>query len=101
MNLKELIKLSYQGAKKKIKKLEVEEGATLNEALESHLSYMYTSLSAYGEGSFKDVVITDREYHIIMKGIKKLEIINGYLLDKLHETSYMEVRGIDKELKVC
>lgn len=102
ITLEELISLSYQGAKKVIAKKDIEVVHTLNEALEEHLRYMYTSISKFGnENPFEEPTITQKEYFSIMKRIKKLEIINGYLLDKLNETSYMDINYIDKEKKVC
>lgn len=104
MKLEVFTSLTYQGAKKVVKKIPMEDVQALNEALEDHLTYMYTSINKFGEGSVSDVIVTEREYHIMMKGIKKLEIMNGYLLDKLNETFFMETtmeKDVDKKRKAC
>lgn len=102
VDLEVLITLTYQGAKRVLKKLTIEEIEPLKDAFEEHMMFMYNSISLYGNGDPMCPTVSEREYHIMMKGIKKLEIIYGYITDRLNETSFMDVnRGVDKELKVC
>lgn len=97
VGLEVLITLTYQGAKKVLRKLDIEEVKALRGAFEEHMVFMYNSISLYGKGT-----VSEREYHIMMKAIKKLEIIYGYITDRINETSFMDVnRGVDKQLKVC
>lgn len=103
MNIQMITNLTYQCARKYItKKMNDDEVVILKELLEEHLIYMYNSISLYGKGESSKVVVSEREYHIMMKGVKKLEIVYGYATDRINKTNYTSLyKNVDKKLKVC
>ena len=65
-----------------LKKVEIE--------VDDILSSLYQSISLFGE----DPDLTIKEYQIMMKGVKKLEVIKGFLIDRIEEKTYMEYEKV-------
>lgn len=87
----EIIKgLTYQGIKKILDNMNDEELTDVESELDNILSNLYSSVSLFGE----DTDLTIKEYQIMMKGIKKLEIIKGFMIDRIEGKSYMEYKKI-------
>ena len=87
----EIIKgLTYQGVKRLLRKMNEEELRGLEVEVDNTLSSLYQSVSLFGE----DPDLTIKEYQIMMKGIKKLEVIKGYLIDRIEEKTYMEYEKV-------
>lgn len=87
----EIIKgLTYQGTKRLLRKMNEEELRGLEVEVDNTLSSLYQSVSLFGE----DPDLTIKEYQIMMKGIKKLEVIKGYLIDRIEEKTYMEYEKV-------
>ena len=87
----EIIKgLTYQGTKRLLRKMNEEELRGLEVEVDNTLSSLYQSVSLFGE----DPDLTIKEYQIMMKGIKKLEVIKGFLIDRIEEKTYMEYEKV-------
>ena len=87
----EIIKgLTYQGTKRLLRKMNEEELRGLEVEVDNTLSSLYQSVSLFGE----DPDLTIKEYQIMMKGVKKLEVIKGYLIDRIEEKTYMEYEKV-------
>lgn len=82
--------LTYQGIKKILDNMNDEELTDVESELDNILSNLYSSVSLFGE----DTDLTIKEYQIMMKGIKKLEIIKGFMIDRIEGKSYMEYKKI-------
>lgn len=87
----EIIKgLTYQGTKRLLRKMNEEELRGLEVEVDNTLSSLYQSVSLFGE----DPDLTIKEYQIMMKGVKKLEVIKGFLIDRIEEKTYMEYEKV-------
>lgn len=90
MSIEILKELTYQGVKRLLIKMEEQEVRDLEEKVDYQLYCLYNSLSCFG----KDKDLTEKEYHIIMKGVKKLEVIKGFLIDRIEKKAYMEYEKV-------
>ena len=87
----EIIKgLTYQGTKRLLRKMNEEELRGLEVEVDNTLSSLYQSVSLFGE----DPDLTIKEYQIMMKGVKKLEVIKGFLIDRIEGKTYMEYEKV-------
>ena len=87
----EIIKgLTYQGTKRLLRKMNEEELKKVEIEVDDILSSLYQSISLFGE----DPDLTIKEYQIMMKGVKKLEVIKGFLIDRIEEKTYMEYEKV-------
>ena len=94
INVEILKGLTYQGTKRLLRKMNEEELKKVEIEVDNTLSSLYQSLyqsiSLFGE----DPDLTIKEYQIMMKGIKKLEVIKGFLIDRIEEKTYMEYEKV-------
>ena len=90
INVEILKGLTYQGVKRLLRKMNEEELRGLEVEVDNTLSSLYQSISLFGE----DPDLTIKEYQIMMKGVKKLEVIKGFLIDRIEEKTYMEYEKV-------
>ena len=90
INVETLKGLTYQGTKRLLRKMNEEELRGFEVEVDNTLSSLYQSVSLFGEDP--DLII--KEYQIMMKGIKKLEVIKGFLIDRIEEKTYMEYEKV-------
>lgn len=90
INIDTIRELTYQGVKRLLMKMNREELKIVEIEIDDILSSLYQSISQFGE----DPDLTIKEYQIMMKGIKKLEVIKGYLIDRIEEKTYMEFEKV-------
>lgn len=90
INVEILKGLTYQGTKRLLRKMNEEELRGLEVEVDNTLSSLYQSVSLFGE----DPDLTIKEYQIMMKGVKKLEVIKGFLIDRIEEKTYMEYEKV-------
>lgn len=86
ISIDEFRNLTYQGMKKVLVKMNIVELEDMEIHVDIILSSLYDAISLFGE----DENMTIKDYHIIMKGVKKFEVIKGFIMDRKHSTSYME-----------
>lgn len=90
INVEILKGLTYQGTKRLLRKMNEEELRGLEVEVDNTLSSLYQSISLFGE----DPDLTIKEYQIMMKGVKKLEVIKGFLIDRIEGNTYMEYEKV-------
>ena len=90
INVEILKGLTYQGTKRLLRKMNEEELKKVEIEVDDILSSLYQSISLFGE----DTDLTIKEYQIMMKGVKKLEVIKGFLIDRIEEKTYMEYEKV-------
>lgn len=90
INIETIRELTYQGVKKLLIKMNKDELKKVEIEVDDILSSLYQSISQFGE----DPDLTIKEYQIMMKGIKKIEVIKGFLIDRITGQSYMEFEKV-------
>lgn len=90
INIETIRELTYQGVKKLLIKMNKDELKKVEIEVDDILSSLYQSISQFGE----DPDLTIKEYQIMMKGIKKIEVIKGFLIDRITGQTYMEFEKV-------
>ena len=90
INIDTIRELTYQGVKRLLMKMNTDELKKVEIEVDDILSSLYQSISLFGE----DPDLTIKEYQIMMKGVKKLEVIKGFLIDRIEEKTYMEYEKV-------
>lgn len=82
--LDQLLQNSYQMIHLMVLAMDKDQCLDLQTQLKVRIEYVYRRINSPG--------IRTKDLQIIMSGIKKLEVVYGYIFDRLNDTEMMKVR---------